>query len=67
MAIVLGILVFILIAGVLWWASNALISAFGIPNPLATVMQVVIILVLLVAFLDYTGVFGGSTIFPHRI
>jgi hypothetical protein len=60
MALIIAILVFVLVAGVLWWAVNALVGAFGIPNPLATIIQVVVILILLLAFLDMTGIFGGG-------
>jgi hypothetical protein len=60
MALIIAILVFVLVAGVLWWAVNALVGAFGIPNPLATIIQVVVILILLLAFLDMTGIFAGG-------
>lgn len=58
MGLIIGIIVFILVAGILWWAVNALVGAFAIPQPLATIIQVVVILVLLLAFLNYAGLFG---------
>ncbi len=57
-ALAVALLIFLLIAGVCWWICNALISAFGIPDPLATVIKVVVILLLLLAFLGQVGVFG---------
>lgn len=60
MSLIIGIIVFVLVAGICWWAANALVGAFGIPQPLATIIQVVVILVLLLAFLDMTGILGGG-------
>ena len=65
LGMVIGLLVFVLVAGVLWWAVNALVTAFGIPQPLATVILVVVILLLLVGFLDYVGVFAGHLAVPR--
>jgi len=60
MSLIVSILLFLLVAGIVWWVATRLIAAFGIPEPLATVVMVVIILLLLVAFLDMTGILGGS-------
>jgi len=68
MSLIIGIIVFVLVAGVLWWVINALIGAFGIPQPLATIIQVVVILILLLAFLNYAGLFGsGGFGFGHSL
>lgn len=60
MSLLIGILVFVIVAGVCWWAINALVGAFGIPQPLATIIQVVVILVLLIAFLNMSGILGST-------
>jgi len=59
MSLLLSILVFLIVAGVIWWCANQLIAAFGIPAPIGTVVLVVLILLLLFAFLDMTGIMGG--------
>jgi len=61
MSLIIWILIFILVAGIAWWAITRLIAAFGIPDPLSTIIQVVVILILLLAFLGQVGVFGGDS------
>lgn len=60
--LIVYIIFFIIAAGVLWWAINALITAFAIPQPFATVILVVVMLLLLLGFLDVAGVFTGHIV-----
>ena len=57
---IITILLFLIVAGFCWWACNALIGAFGIPQPIATVIIVVVMALLLIGFLDMVGIFGAG-------
>jgi hypothetical protein len=52
---VLGLLIFLLIACVLIWAAQQLLAAFGVGDPIRTVVLVLIVIVVLFAFLSQTG------------
>ncbi len=54
----IGLLILLLIVCVVIWAARALISAFGVPQPLATVIYVVIVLVVLIWALQHLGLVG---------
>ena len=51
----LGILIFLIVAGVVVWACQRILAAFGIGDPIATVVYVVLVVLLLVAFLGQIG------------
>lgn len=55
----LGILVAVLVVCVVLWAARALMSAFGVGDPIATVVYVVLVLIALVYLLQAFGVVGG--------
>jgi hypothetical protein len=53
---IIGLLVVLIVIGLLWWAINALLGAFGVGNPIATVVKVlfvVIVVLWLVSALGY--------------
>ena len=50
------ILIVILVIGVVLWAARALIAAFSIPNPIATVIYVILVLIALLWFLEIIGI-----------
>ncbi len=53
---IIGLLVVLIVLGLLWWAINALLGAFGVGNPIATVVKVlfvVIVVLWLVSALGY--------------
>jgi hypothetical protein len=52
----LGILVVLLIIGVVFWGATRLLSAFGVGDPLYTVIMVVLVILLLLWFLGQVGV-----------
>mgnify|MGYP003576809729 CR=1 FL=1 len=51
----LGLLVFLIVACVVVWAARALLAAFGIGDPIATVVYVLLVVLLLVGFLGQVG------------
>lgn len=59
---IIALLIALIVVGLLWWAINALLGAFGIGNPIATVVKVlfvVIVVLWLVSALGYgTGLPG---------
>lgn len=56
---ILGILIAIIIIGVLLWAARALIAAFKIPDPIATIIYVVLVILVLIWVLSQLGVGTG--------
>ena len=63
---IIGILLFVLILCVVIWAVRALLAAFSVPEPIATVVWVVAVLLCLLAALDETGVLGTGLSFRLR-
>jgi hypothetical protein len=55
----LSILIFLIIIGVVFWAARALMAAFGIGDPIATVVYVLLVVVVIVALLQALGGSGG--------
>ena len=51
----LGLLIFLIVACVVVWACQRILAAFGIGDPIATVVYVVLVVLLLVAFLGQIG------------
>ncbi len=66
MNVVISLLVFLIVMGVVWWAATRLIAAFGIPEPVATVILVVIVLLMVLAVLDFTGILASGTLHFSR-
>lgn len=56
---ILGLLVLIIIVGTVLWAARALLTAFGIGDPIRTVIWVVLVLLLLILVLNSLGVPTG--------
>lgn len=40
-----GLLVALIVIGLIWWAITALLSAFGIGDPIATIVKVIFVVV----------------------
>lgn len=51
----IGLLVVVLIACVVLWATRALLSAFAVPAPISTVVYVVVVLIVLLWVLSLVG------------
>ena len=56
---VIGLLVMLIIFCVVVWAARALLAAFAIPEPISTVVWVIIVLLCVFALVDQMGVLGA--------
>lgn len=54
------LVIFLLVAGVLFWAVQRLCAAFGVPEPIRTVIIVLFVLIVVIGIVYY--VFGGGTL-----
>jgi uncharacterized membrane protein YwzB len=54
-----ALLVGVLILCVVFWAIQRILSAFGVGDPIATVVQVLFVLIVIVWLLQQFNVFGG--------
>ena len=61
----LGLLVLLIIIGVVFWAVRTLSGAFGIPQPIVTVIYVVLVIIVLVYLLQLLG--GNANVLHLRI
>ncbi len=62
----LGLLVLLVVFCVIVWAARALLTAFAVPDPIATVVWVLIVLIAVFALLDQFGIVGTSPIIRLR-
>ena len=51
----LGLLVALLVVCVIWWAAKALMAAFGVGDPIRTVVMVILVLLCLYLLLQALG------------
>lgn len=51
----IGLLILLLVACVVLWAAQRLMAAFGIGDPIATVIYVLLVLIILAAVLGHFG------------
>jgi hypothetical protein len=51
----ISLLVLLIVGCVVYWACNAILSAFGVGDPIATVVRVLLVVFLLVALLGQMG------------
>lgn len=58
----IGLLIFLIIIGLVFWAVNALAGAFGIPAPIVVIIQVVLVIVAVLYLLQAFGLVGGAPI-----
>jgi len=61
----IGILLVLLVFCIVIWAAKALMGAFGIGDPIATVVYVLLVLVMLLWLLQQFGVLGGPVLRLH--
>lgn len=52
---ILGLFVFLIVIGVVYWGAKALMGAFGVGDPIRTVVIVLLVVLILVAFLETIG------------
>lgn len=51
----IGLLIFVILALVVYWAVMKLLAAFGVGDPISTVVQVLLVVLLLLALLGQFG------------
>lgn len=61
--LLVGLVVFLIIAYILYLVLTFIISKFGIPEPIGTIIMLVVGLVLLLAFLRSVGLWSGGGLF----
>jgi hypothetical protein len=52
---IIGLLVVLIVIGLVWWAINALLGAFGIGNPIATVVKVLFVVIVILWLISALG------------
>ena len=62
----IGLLVALLVFCIVLWAARALMSAFGVGDPIATVVYVVLVLIVLLWIVDQLGIIGGGPVLRLR-
>lgn len=58
--LLVSLVVFLIVAYIVYLVCTFIISKFGIPEPIGTIVMLVIGLVLLLMFLRAAGLWGGS-------
>jgi len=61
----ISLLILLIVIGVVFWASKKIMAAFGIGEPINTVVIVLLVIVCLVAVLNFFG-YGGPLQLRHR-
>jgi hypothetical protein len=60
LALLLTILLFVVIAGVGYWAITQLAAVFGLPAPIVVVIQVIIVIAAVCFLLEKTGLLSRA-------
>jgi hypothetical protein len=60
MSFLLMLVLAVLVLCVVYWAVTSLLTAFKVEDPIRTIIVVAVVLVLLIWFIGYTGVLGGT-------
>lgn len=58
----IGLLVFLIVIGLVFWVVKTLAGAFGIPAPIVQVIYVVLVIVAVLYLLQAFGLIGGGPI-----
>lgn len=56
----IGLLVFLIVVGLIFWAVNMLAGSFGIPGPIIAVIHVVLVIVVVLGLLQFLGLWSGG-------
>ena len=54
-----GLLVALIVIGLVWWAITKILRAFGIGDPIATLVQVLFVIAVVLWLLSAVGVLGS--------
>ena len=59
---ILGLLILLLLFCLCVWAARSILKAFGIGDPMATLVQVVVVIIFVLLLLQNLGYVGGPTL-----
>lgn len=62
----IGLLIVLIVVCVVYWAIRQILAAFGIGNPIATVVQVVFVLIVVLWIVQQLGLLGGGPVLRLR-
>lgn len=62
----IGLLVFLIVIGLIFWAVRAIAGAFGIPQPIVTIIYVVLVIVCVLYLLQALGLNTGGPVLRVR-
>jgi hypothetical protein len=62
----IGLLILLLVFCLIVWAARSLLAAFNIGNPIATVVQVVIVLIFVLWLIEALGLFPSGPVLRVR-
>lgn len=63
---IIGLLVVLLIFCLVVWAVRAIMGAFGIGDPISTIVQVIVVLVFVLWLIQQLGFIGGGPVLHLR-
>jgi hypothetical protein len=63
---ILTLLVALILIGLAFWGTRAICAAFSIPAPIATVVQVLLVVVVVIWLLQATGMWTSGPVFRVR-
>ena len=56
----ISLLVALVVIGLIFWATKALSAAFGIPAPIVTLIQVILVIIVVLYILQAFGLWAGG-------
>jgi hypothetical protein len=62
----IGLLITLVVFLVIVWAARALMAAFGVGDPIATVVYVILVLIMVLWVVQNLGVFGSGPVLRLR-
>lgn len=61
-----GLLIVLIVVCVIYWAIRQILAAFGVGNPIATVVQVVFVLIVVLWIIQNLGLIGSGPLIKLR-
>lgn len=62
----IGLLVFLIVVGLIWWAIRTISGALAIPPPIVTVIQVLLVVIVVLYLLQAIGLWSGGPLLRVR-
>lgn len=63
---IISLLIVLLLFCLVLWAVRAIMSAFGIGDPISTIVQVIFVIIFVLWIVQQLGVFGGGPVLNLR-